>query len=79
MAVNGKESIAERVGEWFTQSPEDRSYEEAGGDASVPQEMRKGDPRREAREFAHANGQPDPYPEDGPLDATPENPEERKL
>lgn len=68
MATNNKESFGEKVTEWFTQSPEDRAYEEKGGDGRVPQEDRQGNPRAEARHFAYVNGEEDPYPEDGPLE-----------
>lgn len=67
MAVNGREKPGEKVIEFFTQSPEDRAYEKAGGDARVPQEKRAGDPHGEARRFALVNGEEDPYPDEAPL------------
>lgn len=69
MSTNNKESTFEKVTEFFTQSPEDRAYEKAGGDGRVPQADRQGNPRQEARHFARVNGEEDPYPEDGDLPA----------
>lgn len=67
MGTNNKESFGEKVTEFFTQHKDDHQYEKDGGDSRVPEEARLGDPRQEARAYAHANGESDPYPEDGPL------------
>lgn len=44
MATNEHEGFGERVAEFFTQKPEDRQYEESGGDAAIPAELRTDDP-----------------------------------
>lgn len=69
MATNNKESLGEKVGEWFTQSKEDYEYEQEGGDARVPAEFRVGvSPRQAASIYAVAHGESDPYPEDRNLE-----------
>ena len=68
MAVNDKESFGEKVKEFFLQNPEDREYEEQGGDARIPVEDRTESPRLDARKYALSIDEEDPYPEDGPLD-----------
>jgi len=68
MATNNTESWGEKAVEYFTQTKEDREYEKAGGDDRVPEAERRGNPRKEARQYAQAHGEDDPYPEDGPLD-----------
>lgn len=63
MATNENEGLGEKVKEFFTQTPEDRSYEDAGGDSRVPEAERHGDPTGEANAYAAANGEDLPYPE----------------
>lgn len=62
MAVDKNESPVEKVVEFFTQGPEDRAYENAGGDDRVPQEQRTDDPKADANTYALANGEDAPYP-----------------
>lgn len=62
MAAGDKESVFEKVGEFFTQKPEDHDYEKAGGDAKVPAEKRTNDPLADANEHASAEGKNLPYP-----------------
>lgn len=62
MATNNQESPFERVKEFFLQGPEDRKYEEAGGDADVPKERRTADPHADANAWAREQGKDLPYP-----------------
>lgn len=62
MAAGDKEGIFEKVGEFFTQKPEDHDYEKAGGDAKVPDEKRTNDPLADANEYAVSVGKALPYP-----------------
>lgn len=66
MAVDGKEGFVEKVTEFFTQGPEDRAYEDAGGDARVPEADRTDDPQADANAFAVAEGEEVPYPDLAP-------------
>lgn len=68
MATNKTESLFEKITEFFTQHKHDYEYEKNGGDSRVPKKDRHGDPHREARLYARAHDEEDPYPEDGPLD-----------
>lgn len=63
MAVDGQEGIGEKVAEFFTQGPEDRAYEDAGGDSRVPAADRTDNPKADANAFAASNGEELPYPE----------------
>lgn len=63
MATNDKEGFLEKSKEFFTQTPEDRKYEEAGGDDRIPLHERTDDPKADAKRFAAAQGERDPYPE----------------
>lgn len=66
MGVDGNEGFGERVKEFFTQTPEDREYEDRGGDQRVPVEDRTDDPKADAKRLAAANGEDDPHPDYNP-------------
>lgn len=63
MAVDEQEGPLEKIKDLFTQKPEDRAYEDAGGDDDVPEEDRTDDPKADAKRFALAAGEEDPYPD----------------
>lgn len=63
MAVDKGEGIVEKVKDFFTQTPEDRAYEDAGGDDRVPEADRTEDPKADANAFAVSEGEAAPYPD----------------
>jgi hypothetical protein len=63
MAVDGEEGIVEKVKEFFTQTPEDRAYEDAGGDDRVPEAERTDNPEADANKYAVEHGEDKPYPD----------------
>lgn len=67
MATNNREGFVEKVTEFFTQNPADHKYEEEGGDSRVPAEERTNDPKSDARKYALAHGEDDPYPDMPPI------------
>lgn len=62
MAVDKDEGIIEKVKDFFWQNPEDRSYEDAGGDDRVPTDERTNDPKSDANKYARDRGEEIPYP-----------------
>ena len=62
MAVDKDESAFEKVKDFFTQKPEDRAYEDLGGDDRVPMNERTDDPKADANRYAHEAGEELPYP-----------------
>ena len=62
MAVDKNEGFFEKAKDFWTQGPEDRAYEDAGGDDRVPKEQRTNDPKADANKFAQDNGEEPPYP-----------------
>ena len=62
MAVDKDEGPLEKVKDFFLQTPEDRSYEDAGGDDRVPEEERTNDPKADANRYAKEHGEEEPYP-----------------
>lgn len=76
MAVDKNESPVEKIKDFFLQGPEDRSYEEQGGDDRVPVAERTNDPKADANRFSLANGEEAPYPEHvNPTDVIEDAPE----
>lgn len=62
MPVNDKEDVGQKIVDFFTQKPEDHTYEAAGGDDRVPLHERTDDPKADANRFSLAAGEPLPYP-----------------
>lgn len=62
MAVDKDEGPLEKVKDFFWQTPEDRSYENEGGDDRVPEEERTNDPKSDANQYAKEHGEDKPYP-----------------
>lgn len=78
MAVDKNEGFGEKVKDFFWQNPDDRSYEDAGGDDRVPENQRTNDPKDDANKYAQAAGEPLPYPDhvnpsDADMKAVPED------
>lgn len=63
MAVDKNENVFEKAKDFFWQGPDDRAYEDAGGDDRVPKEERTNDPKADANKYALANGEDAPYPD----------------
>lgn len=63
MAVDGKEGPLKKVKDFFWQDPEEKSYQDQGGDDRVPEADRHGNPLHEANDYAAKHGEPLPYPE----------------
>lgn len=63
MAVDKEEGVLEKVGEFVTQKPEDRAYEDEGGNSEVPVEQRTDDPKADANRYAREQGDEPPYPD----------------
>lgn len=77
MAVDENENVFEKVKDFFWQGPDDRSYEDAGGDDRVPEDQRTNDPKADANKYARENGEEVPYPDYvNPTDAVSNDPED---
>lgn len=63
MAVDDKEGPLEKIKDFFTQKPEDRAYEDNGGDDRVSEADRTDDPKADAKAYAASVGEDDPYPD----------------
>lgn len=63
VAVDKNEGFIEKVKDFFWQGPEDRSYEDAGGDDRVPEDERTNDPKADANKYARDHGEEIPYPD----------------
>lgn len=63
MAVDENEGVFEKVKDFFWQGPDDRSYEDAGGDDRVPEDQRTNDPKADANKYAREHGEEVPYPD----------------
>lgn len=62
MAVDENEGVFEKVKDFFWQGPDDKAYEDAGGDDRVPEDQRTNDPKADANKYARENGLDEPYP-----------------
>lgn len=72
MAVDKNENIFQKAKDFFWQGPDDRSYEDAGGDDRVPEDQRTNDPKADANKYARENGEEIPYPDHAnPTDTVP--------